>query len=100
VYRESFPSKLKKARENTGMNQREVAKAIGVVHTTISKYENGLLEPDMEKLGLLADFYGVSVDWLLGTAGGKKVNHELDGVSRSKNNSSSAEMMINIRQNV
>jgi len=95
MYREGFPSKLKKARENTGLNQREVAKAIGVVHTTISKYENGLLEPDMEKLGLLADFYGVSVDWLLGTAGNKKINHDLDGIPRIKN-SVSLEMRANL----
>ena len=72
MYKEGFASKLKKARENTGFSQREIATEIGVIHTTISKYENGLLEPDIEKLGLLSDFYGVSIDWLVGTSFGQK----------------------------
>lgn len=70
MYKESFPSRLKKARENTGFTQREVTKETGINQPTIARYETGTLEPDIEKLGILADFYGVSVDWLLGTRGG------------------------------
>lgn len=69
MYRESFPSKIQKARHNTGFTQREVAKETGIPNATIAKYETGKLEPDLEKLGILADFYGVSADWLLGTRG-------------------------------
>lgn len=70
MYRESFPSKIRKARNNTGFTQKEVEKETGIKQSTLTKYENGKLEPDPEKLGILADFYGVSVDWLLGTRGG------------------------------
>ena len=70
MYRESFPSKNKKARNDTGFTQKEVEKETGIKQSTLTKYENGRLEPDLEKLGILADFYGVSVDWLLGTRGG------------------------------
>jgi len=70
VYRESFPSKIRKARLDTGFTQKEVEKETGIKQSTITKYENGRLEPDLEKLGILADFYGVSIDWLLGTRGG------------------------------
>ena len=69
MYKEGFASKIKKARLDTGFNQEEVAKETGIKQSQISKYENSLLEPDLEKLGILADFYGVSVDWLLGTKG-------------------------------
>lgn len=72
MYAESFPAKLKKARENTGFNQQEVANETKISQSQISKYETGALEPDLEKLGILADFYGVSVDWLLGTKGENK----------------------------
>ena len=70
MYRESFPSKIRKARNTTGFTQKEVEKETGIKQSTLTKYENGKLEPDLEKLGILADFYGVSVDWLLGTRGG------------------------------
>ena len=69
MYEEVFPSKIKHARTNTGFTQREVAKETGIKQSTIAKYETGALQPDIEKLGILADFYGVSVDWLIGTAG-------------------------------
>lgn len=69
MYREAFPQKIRKAREETGLTQREVAKAINLPQSTIAKYETGKLEPSLETLGQLADFYGVSVDWLLGTKG-------------------------------
>lgn len=70
MYKEGFSSKLKKARENTGFTQREVAKETGISHSTIANYETGRTEPDIENLGTLADFYGVSIDWLIGTRGG------------------------------
>lgn len=70
MYREGFPTKLKTAREKTGFTQREVEKETGIHQSQIAKYETGKTEPDIEKLGILADFYGISVDWLLGTRGG------------------------------
>lgn len=73
MYVEALPLKLKKARENTGFTQREVAKETQIPQPTIARYEKGTRLPDPEKLGILADFYGVSVDWLLGTKGEQEV---------------------------
>lgn len=72
MYIESLNQKLKKAREKTGFTQREVAKETGIPQPTIARFESENRIPDVEKLGILADFYGVSVDWLLGTAGNQK----------------------------
>ena len=72
MYVEGFASKLKKARNNTGFTQREVAKETGITQSVLARYETGKLEPNIEILGILADFYGVSVDWLLGTKGENK----------------------------
>ena len=85
MYKEGFASKLKKARANTGFTQREVSKETNITASVLARYETGKLEPNLEVLGILADFYGVSVDWLLGTAGGKSTNFDLDGINREKN---------------
>lgn len=71
MYVESFPSKLKQARINTGLTQREVAAEIKIPNSTLANWELGRTQPDIESIGILADFYGVSCDWLLGTKGNK-----------------------------
>lgn len=75
MYYESFPSKLKKARLETGFTQREVAKETGIKQSTLASYEIGRTQPDLETLGILADFYCVSIDWLLGTKGNNTIEN-------------------------
>lgn len=72
MYKEGFASKLKKAREDTGFTQREVEKETKIKQSLIARYETGTLEPSIETIGILADFYGISLDWLFGTRGGKE----------------------------
>ena len=72
MYVEGFPSKLKKAREKTGFTQRDIEAETGIKQSTLAGYEIWRTQPDLETLGILADFYGVSVVWLLGTAGNQK----------------------------
>lgn len=72
MYRESFPSKLKKVRENAGLKQIEVAVETKIPRSTLANYEIGRTEPDIENLGILADFYEIDLNWLLSTKGGKK----------------------------
>ena len=72
MYAEGFASKLKKARENCGFTQREIESELKIKRSTLAGYEIGRTQPDLESLGILADFYGVSVDWLLGTKGDRK----------------------------
>lgn len=57
--------KIKKYREEKKMTQAEVAKVVEVKPATISKYEAGTLEPNIESLKKLAELFGVSVDELL-----------------------------------
>lgn len=72
MYRETVPAKLKKARLNTGFTQKEVGKEVGISQSQMTKYETGRLEPGIEDLAKLIDFYGVSADWILGTKGANK----------------------------
>lgn len=57
--------KIKKYREEKKMTQVEVAEVLGVKPATISKYEAGTLEPNIESLKKIAELFGVSVDELL-----------------------------------
>lgn len=61
-----FGRNLKKLREQRGLIQADVGKGIGVEQQQISKWETGALEPDIHHLCALADFFGVSVDYLVG----------------------------------
>jgi len=66
MYDEAFPKRLKKARKKTGFTQAEVAKELNIKPNSISMYETGKREPDLQTLAHFAEFYGTSVDWLLG----------------------------------
>ena len=57
---------LRLLRETLGISQTELGKKIGVARSTICQYESGRREPDNETLQRLADFFNVSVDYLLG----------------------------------
>lgn len=70
MYSETFGQKLAQARKNAGYTQKEVEKITRIKRENLSRYETGALEPCIEILGILADFYCVSLDWLVGTAGG------------------------------
>lgn len=57
---------LKQLREERGITQTELARQLGVVRSTICFYESGQHSPTPDMLIKLADFFGVSVDYLLG----------------------------------
>lgn len=58
--------KLAELREDMGLTQDELADKIHVARSTISGYENGTSQPSYSVLLQLADFFGVSLDYLFG----------------------------------
>ena len=58
--------KLKELREEKGFTQKQVSDFLSVHRTTYMKWENGLREPSNEMLVKIADFFDVSLDFLLG----------------------------------
>lgn len=58
--------KLKEIREASGMSQRQAALGLNLSPTVYNRYENGLREPPNALLTTIADFFGVSIDELLG----------------------------------
>lgn len=57
---------LKLLRKERGLLQKDVAEHLNIAISTYSYWENGKFEPDQESLSKLADFFGVSADYLLG----------------------------------
>ena len=64
----NFPNILRSLRLQIGLNQTDFAKAIGVSRSTIGMYETGKREPDFETLELIADYFNVSLDYLMGNS--------------------------------
>ncbi|MBE6529136.1 MAG: helix-turn-helix transcriptional regulator [Ruminococcaceae bacterium] len=58
--------RIKELREDRDLRQSDLARATGIDQRTISNYETGKSNPDSYALIRLADFFEVSVDYLLG----------------------------------
>ncbi|MBE6949517.1 MAG: helix-turn-helix transcriptional regulator [Ruminococcaceae bacterium] len=61
-----YINRLRDIREDKDLKQQDLAKLLKVHQTTYSDYELGRLNVPVSVLHTLADFYGVSVDYLLG----------------------------------
>ena len=62
---------LKDIREDNDVRQSTLAKYLGVSQNTYSQYENGIISISPETLVKLADYFHVSVDFLLGRTNNK-----------------------------
>lgn len=56
---------MKYLRERNGELQKDMCELLGVTEATMSKYESGYIEPDIEKLITLAEHFGVTIDDLI-----------------------------------
>ena len=61
-----FSERLKELRQEKNIGQEELANALDVSKGIISLWENGLREPKMNSLIALAQYFEVSVDYLVG----------------------------------
>jgi transcriptional regulator with XRE-family HTH domain len=61
----NFSERLKNERKSHKLTQQFVADKIGVSVRAYQQYEQGLYEPNIEKLIILADLFEVTVDFLI-----------------------------------
>lgn len=62
----NFCDIIKKLRRQRNLTQEQIAETLGISCQAISKWETGTSYPDISLLPIIADYFGVSIDYLLG----------------------------------
>ena len=87
--------RIKRLREKAGLSQRALAEKIGVSQQSINKYENHNIEPDIETLIRMAEYFDTSVDYLIGHS---RIRRRIEPVSAYDLNKDEASVMDGFRQ--
>lgn len=66
--------RLKELRKKKGLSQLRLATDLNTTQNTISRYETGEREPGIDELIKIADYFNVSVDYLIGRTENPKMN--------------------------
>lgn len=72
--------KFENLRKDKGLSMAQVARDLGLKYTTYVSYEKGDREPNSEMLIQIADYYGCTVDYLVGNTAEKVIDIEKYGV--------------------
>ena len=61
-----FSVALRELRKQKKLSQSALAEVVGMSQATVASWENGTRKPDVETVSYLADYFGVTVDYLMG----------------------------------
>ena len=61
-----FGDRLRELRKNKKISQEEIGKLCGVAKNTVSNWENNINKPDINLITILAQYFNVTTDYLLG----------------------------------
>ena len=67
-----YQNRLRDLREDKDLKQKDISELLNIHQTTYSDYELGRLNIPVASLHILADFYHVSIDYLLGRTNRKE----------------------------
>ncbi len=76
-----FSTVLTNLRKDKGLSIHKAAKEIGIVSETLRRYEQDERQPTADVILLLANYYGVSTDYLLGRTSTKSVDPDIQAVT-------------------
>lgn len=82
----SFAKRLKQLRNEIHLTQEELAVKLNKTRSTIAGYETERKEPDYETLKMIANFFNVSLDYLLGASEIRNLHKEQSSLTRVFNN--------------
>lgn len=85
---------LKLLREEKGISQQKLADEIGLSQQSINKYENHDIEPDLETLKRLSDFFETSIDFIVGNT---EIRNKIEKVEEFNLNKLEAECVEKFR---
>ena len=89
---------MKKIRESLQLTQVKVANDLKLSRQVYNFYENGKRNPDMQTLIKIADYYGVSIDYLLGRTNVIKPENIDEDDLLSKINTADSETKASVEQ--
>lgn len=69
-----FGENLKTLRKSRNLTQKELGLMVSLSKAVVSKYENGMGYPSFDILIRIAQYFGVTTDYLLGVSRGKTVD--------------------------
>ncbi|MBR2988749.1 MAG: helix-turn-helix transcriptional regulator [Clostridia bacterium] len=83
---EVFCERLKYLRKCAELTQKQLAEIIKTNNSSVCDWECGRSEPDLKTLTIIASFFDVTTDYLLGleSEGGEKVKIDLSGYADKK----------------
>ena len=67
---EAFKSRLRFCRQQAGLTQKVAAERLEIAFSTYRRYEQGETEPTISEARHIAEFYGVTLDYLSGRTRG------------------------------
>lgn len=86
-------NRIRELREESGLRQIDVANATGIDQKTLSNYETEKTNPDSYALIRLADFFNVSIDYLVGRIDNtfsmtdrQEISRKIDSIKQELNN--------------
>ena len=86
---------LRILRIRAGLSQKQLAEIINVSQQSINKYENHEVEPTLETLGIIADFFNTSIDFLVGRT---DIENKIEKLSKLDLNSEEVQLVQNYRK--
>lgn len=78
-----YKRRFAELREEFGYTQAQLAEKLQMATQTMSTWEQGIRMPPVDKLERLADFYGVSVDYILGRTNVRNFSADLEDVEET-----------------
>lgn len=75
-YDKSFAERFSKLMDERDVRQYQVAEVIGRSRQVIGYYKDGRSEPDLGAVVKIANYFGVTTDWLLGVTTSRRVDGE------------------------
>ena len=85
---------LKQLRQEYRVSQQRLAEAVDVSQPSINKYENHVIEPNIEILKRMADFFDTSVDYIIGHT---DIRRKIEHTEAYELNAAESELIVRFR---
>lgn len=84
-YNDTFPTRLRQLVKEKGVTQAKLASLLGISRQSFSAYCDGSTHPNIENTVKMAEYFGVTVDYLYGLSNNKiKVDHYISAFDAAK----------------